>query len=380
MPLIAAEETLLLLCALLTLCAAGFAAEHTRWGRALSAPLFILFGGMVLSNLGMIPYSAPLYGDISSILVPVAIPLLLLRADLQKVFRETGAMLIAFGVAVILTVIGAYVGAALIDLGEQEAKITGVLAASYIGGGVNFVATSQAVNFADSSLYVATLSADSVGAVFFLLLLMSLPALSFARRAMPSKFLDAENQEAVDMNQHLGDDDQSFSLPYMVNGLAISLLICALSQGIATALNADNFFILIISVLALLVANFAKALLNYVRSEFEVGTLFMYIFFAVIGAGADLGEVLGAALPATLFIITMVLVHLALLLVVGKLLKLDLAEVMVASNACILGPATAAALAASRGWRELVTPGMLVGILGYSIGTFIGVGIFQSLS
>ena len=60
----------------------------------------------------------------------------------------------------------------------------------------------------------------------------------------------------------------------------------------------------------------------------------MYIFFAVIGAGADLGEVLGAALPATLFIITMVLVHLALLLVVGKLLKLDLAEVMVASNAC----------------------------------------------
>ena len=255
-----------------------------------------------------------------------------------------------------------------------------MLAASYIGGGVNFVATSQAVNFADSSLYVATLSADSVGAVFFLLLLMSLPALSFARRAMPSKFLDAENQEAVDMNQHLGDDDQSFSLPYMVNGLAISLLICALSQGIATALNADNFFILIISVLALLVANFAKALLNYVRSEFEVGTLFMYIFFAVIGAGADLGEVLGAALPATLFIITMVLVHLALLLVVGKLLKLDLAEVMVASNACILGPATAAALAASRGWRELVTPGMLVGILGYSIGTFIGVGIFQSLS
>ena len=81
--------------------------RNTPAGDAPSAPLFILFGGMVLSNLGMIPYSAPLYGDISSILVPVAIPLLLLRADLQKVFRETGAMLIAFGVAVILTVIGA---------------------------------------------------------------------------------------------------------------------------------------------------------------------------------------------------------------------------------------------------------------------------------
>ena len=70
---------------------------------------------------------------------------------------------------------------------RRSLDIKGVLAASYIGGGVNFVATSQAVNFADSSLYVATLSADSVGAVFFLLLLMSLPVLSFARRAMPSK-------------------------------------------------------------------------------------------------------------------------------------------------------------------------------------------------
>ena len=72
------------------------------------------------------------------------------------------------------------------------------------------------------------------------------------------------------MNQHLGDDDQSFSLPYMVNGLATH---CA---GIATALNADNFFILII-LLALLVANFPNH-----ASEFEVGTLFMYIFFAVM--------------------------------------------------------------------------------------------------
>jgi len=56
-------------------------------------------------------------------------------------------------------------------------------------------------------------------------------------------------------------------------------------------------------------------------------------------------------------------------------LKLDLAEVMVASNACILGPATAAALAASKGWRPLITPGMLVGLLGYAFGTFIGVAL-----
>jgi uncharacterized membrane protein len=101
----------------------------------------------------------------------------------------------------------------------------------------------------------------------------------------------------------------------------------------------------------------------------------MYIFFVAIGAGANLGEVIGAALPILLFIVVLVLVHLALMVAVGRLLKLDLAEVMIASNACILGPPTAAALAASKGWRALVTPGILVGMFGYAIGTFIGIGL-----
>lgn len=379
MPLIAADNTLLLLSALVMLVATGFAGEKTRWGRTLSAPLLILLGAMLLSNVGIIPNSAPMYGTVSSVIVPMAIPMLLLRADLKKVFAESGPMLLAFSVAVILTVVGAYVGAFLIDLGEYEAQITGVLAASYIGGSVNFVATSQAVEFNDSSTYVATLSADAVGAVLFLLLLMSLPALGFARRAMPSRFIDVEQNEAIDPNAHLASDDSSFDLPKAINGLALSLVICAVGQGIVTLFNTPNLFIIIITVLALLVANFGKPLLKHVQAEFEIATFMMYVFFAVIGAGSDLGQVLGAALPATLFLVVLILVHLGLLLLVGRLLRLDLAEVMVASNACILGAPTAAALAASRGWRELVMPGMLVGILGYSIGTFIGVGIYQSL-
>ena len=101
----------------------------------------------------------------------------------------------------------------------------------------------------------------------------------------------------------------------------------------------------------------------------------MYIFFVVIGAGANLGDVVGAALPIIKFIVVMVVVHLCLIVILGRLLKLDLAEVMIASNACILGPAPAAALAASKGWQPLVTPGILVGVLGYAIATFLGIGL-----
>ena len=67
--------------------------------------------------------------------------------------------------------------------------------------------------------------------------------------------------------------------------------------------------------------------------------------------------------------------HLLVLMAGTKLLKIDLAEALVASNACIMGPATAAAIAAGQGWRHLVTPGVLVGVLGYVIANFLGVAV-----
>ena len=132
--------------------------------------------------------------------------------------------------------------------------------------------------------------------------------------------------------------------------------------------------------LALLVANFARPLVRRFSAEFDVGTFFMYIFFATIGASANLATIAGIALPYVVMICTAIVLFIFLILIVGKFMKLDLAELLIAANACILGPATAAAMAAGQKWTDLVTPGMLAGILGYSFATFIGVAVTQFLS
>ncbi len=382
MPLIPSENSLGIAAILFLLVAGGVAIEKSPIGKTISAPLVILFGAMAASNLGVIPHSAPIYSTASSLLVPVAIPLILMRADLKKVVTEAGPMLIAFVVAVTLTIAGTFAAAAIIDMGEDAAKIAGALAASYIGGSLNFVATAEAVGLDDSSLYIAALSADAVGAILFLALLLLLPSVAIARKAMPSKFLAIENEQSEMNSPPVTVEDQGarFRLDLSVNGIAVSLAICLVAQGIASAFDADFAFILIVTVLALVVANFAKPVTRFVRHEFEVGTLLMYVFFGAIGAGAEISAVVGSAMPAALFITVLITVHLALLLIVGRILRLDLAEAMIASNACILGPATAAAMAASRGWKELVTPGVLVGSLGYSIATFIGIAITKILA
>ncbi len=354
----------------------GLWAEGRSWGQKLGGPLLLLAISMAAANAGLIPHKAAVYDGVAGLLVPMAIPLLLMRADFRTIFAESGPMLLAFVLAAGATVAGCLVGAWVIDMGPLEAEIAGTVTASYIGGSMNFVATAEAVGIRDSSIYVAGLSADAVGAVFFLIVLMLMPAVRFVRNALPSRFIGQEVGTApAAAAEPFSRESKAFNLSQVANGLAVSLVVCAISAALTTLLNLDSLFILLVTVLSLVVANFAKTVVAHVSSEFGLGTLFMYIFFACIGAGADLGVVLGAALPILLFIIVMVLVHLCVLVVVGRLLKLDLAEVMIASNACILGPATAAALAASKGWQPLIAPGILVGLFGYAVATFIGVAL-----
>ncbi|MDH4049203.1 MAG: DUF819 family protein [Gammaproteobacteria bacterium] len=382
MPLIDADQTFALSAVIMVIVAFGLWAETRPWGQQLGGPLLLLAIAMAASNLGIIPYSAPVYGTIAGFLVPAAIPLLLMRADLRTIFSESGPMLIAFVLAASATVAGALVGVLLVDMGPLEAQIAGTVTSSYIGGSLNFVATAEAVGIKDSSIYVAGLSADAVGAVFFLILLMLMPAVRFIRNAMPSKFI-GHTVIAIGAEQQ-GDSGSQESGPFkLVNaamGLAVSMVVCGVGAALTAFVGIESLFILVVTALSLVVANFAKPIVRQVSSEFQIGTLFMYIFFVAIGAGANLGDVLGAAFPIVMFIVVMVIVHLGLLVVIGKWMKLDLAEVLIASNACILGPAPAAALAASKGWQPLVAPGILVGLFGYAIATFVGVALSALLS
>lgn len=376
MPLINADQTFALTAVIMVIVVFGFWAESRSWGQKLGGPLLLLAISMAASNVGIIPHTAAVYDTVAGLLVPMAIPLLLLRADFKTIFSESGPVFIAFLLAAGATIAGCLVGVWLIDMGPLEAEIAGTVTSSYIGGSINFIATAEAVGIKDSSIYAAGLAADAVGAVFFLVVLMLMPTIRFIRTALPSKFIgDEAGQTRNEPGENYVQASQPFNLAHIANGLAVSLVVCGVSALLTALLDIESHFILTVTAFSLLVANFAKPVIRHVSSEFGVGTLFMYIFFVCIGAGANLGEVLGTAFPILLFIVVMVLVHLCLLVIVGKLMKLDLAEVMIASNACILGPPTAAALAASKGWQPLIAPGILVGLFGYAIATFIGIAL-----
>ncbi len=62
----------------------------------MSGPLVSTLVGLAASNLGIIPYEAPAYSMFLQFLLPLAVPLLLYRADLRAIVKSTGRLLLAF--------------------------------------------------------------------------------------------------------------------------------------------------------------------------------------------------------------------------------------------------------------------------------------------
>jgi uncharacterized membrane protein len=94
---------------------------------------------------------------------------------------------------------------------------------------------------------------------------------------------------------------------------------------------------------------------------------------------ADLVQVVKNVPVLFLFCLVMAVVNVGFTLAAGKLLKQNLEELLLSCNATLGGPPTAAAMAISRGWSKLVVPGLLAGIWGYIIGTFVGILVAEAL-
>ena len=79
-----------------------------------------------------------------------------------------------------------------------------------------------------------------------------------------------------------------------------------------------------------------------------------------------------------LFVGLILSVHLIFILVGGKPCRLSLEEIVIASNANMGGPTTAAAMASARRWGSRYSR-HFCDTRGYSLTTLIGVGIGKSL-
>ena len=119
---------------------------------------------------------------------------------------------------------------------------------------------------------------------------------------------------------------------------------------------------------------------NYGKLATGVGLLLIQPFFAVIGLSSSLGALLGDGLPVLYYAGVVVLVQAIVVLQACRWFRWPVAECLVASQAAVGGPSTALALAGSLGRPNLVLPSVAIGLLGYLLGTYLGLVVSASLN
>lgn len=374
MTLVGAEDAWWPWAALLAAAGFGLWAETTRWGARLSGALMTMAFAFALSNAGVIPASAPAYDVVWNWFVPLAIPLLLFRADLSRIVREAGPTLLAFAAGALGTVLGTLAAFHLVPLGPEASKLAGVLCATYVGGSINFVAVAESLGLRSGDLLSAGIAADNLVMALYFLVLFALPSIPSLRRLYAQRHHEQPGHENAAGPEVPGASPLP-SLAGTIHALLAATLFCAAGFALAEIAGWGAARILLVTALTVAFASALPRAAARLEGAEVLGMLLMQVFFAVIGASAHVAIVLRVGPSLFLFAAVILAVHLAVILALGFALRLDLLEIVIASNANIGGPTTAAAMASARGWNALVLPAILVGTLGYATANFIGVAV-----
>jgi len=344
---------------------------ETKRNLAQFALLTITLLAALLSTLNIIPRSSGLYTAISSYFVPLSLSLLLFKANLPRIWTSSGRVLVAFLISATGVVIGAALGVQLLNLGSEENVIAGIVVAGYVGGSANIAAVAASFGLTTSEIFAITVASIFVVGIPFLAFLSALPGMGPVWRVF------ARDQDESGQDRRLSgttSDRGEITSTSLILALAVGSVIVWLSTIAASTTGYPPLKYVMITVLSVFFATFLPEQSRRLSGHYEIGRILIYSFFAVIGASLDFSLAIEHGTEIALFAFIVIASHLVLLLVVGRALKLSGPDIAIGSNACILGPATAAAMATAHGWDDLVTPGVLAGILGYVIGTLLGIG------
>ena len=381
MTLISPDNDLALMAVLFVIAGAAFLAEKTRIGAHLTGAVIAILSAIAVANLRIIPHSAPAFDFVFSYFVPVLIPLFLFKADLRHMLFETTRMTGAFLIASAGTVIGVVVAVSVLDLGNlapaadldpalREAGIAGLFASTYIGGSVNYAALGEITGLSkDASFFYAATETDNLFSAVFLGIIAMLPGWNWLARHF-SRHEHGDEQAS-------SEGGAPITAMSLTLAMATAISFVAIGDFITSLTGMPSLRYAVITVLVVTAATAFPGLMRRLHGGFELGVGLAFVFFAAIAAGADLVAMIRIAPLLIVLVLILLSVHLLVLLGVGRLFRLTLPELVTASNAAIPGATTAPALAAAKGWHDLVTPGVLVGVLGYALGTLTGTAVFH---
>ena len=328
-------------------------------------------------------------------------------------------MLIAFGLGALGSALGTVMGFILSSrfpnaIISQLIVFTSCLSSSFIGGTVNFFEVAVSLNAMRGQLgkSLEMFAASDIGfmVVYFggLLLLQSSPVAKVLTPRL--KFESAEESAEIPLDEKLLSKEYIVQFIKRATSVAelitASLVITLIAGWLQQYLKITGISVIFTVLLTLgTIKIFKPSNLEIFSSSTAAGNLMLSLFYATIGIEAGLFEIYKVGLPMLVLIVTALFIHITVVIagswcwnkLVAKVMKkpnfdvldienisyrkflIDIDTAVVASNACIGGASTAASMASTLGRSDIVLHATIVGVIGYLIGTPIGLQLNRAL-
>lgn len=351
-------------------------------------PVLVLYLiGLIIGNIGLMPGQLPEVQDImSNATVPLAIPLMLFGCTFRREGTRSQILALVTGMAsvVMAVIIGYLIFGGHIDEG---AKVGGMLTGVYTGGTINLAALKTMLNVNDNT-YILINSYDILVSFLYLTFLLTIGIRLF-RRFLPHDKTSLTSKDEEEIRKEIAKGEENpykgiFTKEGMRQSgilLGVTILICAISGGIALVLPDGIFmtiFILMLTTLGI-AASFIKKIHN-MKYSYDIGMYFIYIFCIAVASMADLSKLdLTGGLNLLGYLLVAVFGSLLLQVIFAKIFKIDSDMMVIASVTFINSPPFVPMMAAAMKNKNVLVPGLSIGILGYAAGNYLGFLISELL-
>ncbi|MCD8197937.1 MAG: DUF819 family protein [Lachnospiraceae bacterium] len=364
--------------------------QRYKWASFISSCLICIALGFLLSNLKIVPYEADTYTAVSSILLPCAIPLLLFKANLKVIIKSSGKLFLIFHFAAVGSLIGVMLCWLLMHNIQNADVMLAAGAAGWVGGTVNIIAVGNVFNI-DQEILSSLLVYANFACGILMIAIRIFCNSQFAKSQLAHPHIDA--LESIEMTEELKKQGKTataafwggkeVSLKDIALALAVTFSIVGISTFIAngvTALNPPMVIAqlfgssyMIITLITVAAATLFPKFFDSIHGAMELGNIALLAWFVTVGFSGNIVQMLQNGLLFIAMFCIVSFCNMVFAFIGSKVLKGDCESVGVASMANIGGPPGAAAVAASNGWTQLVTPAILVGLWGYVIGSYFGI-------
>ena len=339
------------------------------------SPIVICYAvGIILANLPFVHIDRSLFSRVSEISVGLAIPLLLFNSNFSEWISHSGKSILSYILSVIAVILSSVIFFQVFRSSVPDAwKISGMLVGVYTGGTPNMSAIGMAFE-TPQEVYILLNSSDVIlGSIYFILIITIVRR--FLGFFLPSykKIGKAADEVSEDLKHRIST--RQFAINVIIV-LLLGIIIFGLAAWISITIKGNVTGPIVIMVLTTcgIAVSFIKRI-QRLKGSYETALYLLLIFSLSLGGLADINELLDKS--SDLFLYTACVMFTAIILhyILAAIFRIDRDTVIITSTAGIYGPAFIGPVANVIRNKEVIVPGIAMGLLGYAIGNYLGIGI-----